>query len=79
MTRLEKIKSYMELCDIRTNKELIDNGNYPKSAPFLCGVLKGDKNLSDDEEKLLYLCINRARAKKIMDNDKSQDKTETNE
>lgn len=56
----------MELCDIRTNKELIDNGRYPKSAPFLGMVLNGQKNLSEEEERLIYSCINVARAKKLI-------------
>ena len=73
MTRLEKLKSYMSLCDIRTNKELIDNGGYPKSAPFLGMVLKGDKNLSEEEEKLIYSCINVARAKRLMDEQSKND------
>ena len=65
MTRLEKLKSYMELCDIRTNKELMEF--YPKSVQFLGQVLNGQKNLSEEEEKLIYSCINQARAKKLMD------------
>ena len=67
MTRLEKLKSYMELCDIRTNKELVDNGGYPKTVQYLGQVLKGDKNMSEEEEKLIYSCINVARAKRLMD------------
>ena len=66
MTRLEKLKSYMELCDIRTNKELVDNGGYPKSVQFLGQVLNGQKNMSEEEEKLIYSCINVARAKRLM-------------
>ncbi len=73
MSRLEKLKSYMELCDIKSQRELIDNGCYPKSAPFLCGILKGDKNLSEDEEKLIYSCINVARAKRLMDEQSKND------
>ena len=64
MTRLEKLKSYMELCDIRTNKELMDF--YPKSVQFLGQVLNGQKNLSEDEEKLIYSCINQARANRLI-------------
>ena len=64
MTRLEKLKSYMELCDIRTNKELMDF--YPKSVQFLGQVLNGQKKLSADEEMLIYNCINKARAKKLI-------------
>ena len=66
MTRLEKLKSYMELCDIRTNKELVDNGGYPKSVQFLGQVLNGQKKLSADEEMLIYNCINKARANRLM-------------
>ena len=57
----------MELCDIRTNKELVDNGGYPKTVQYLGQVLKGDKNMSEEEEKLIYSCINVARAKRLMD------------
>lgn len=64
MSRLEKLKSYMELCDIRTNKELMDF--YPKSVQFLGQVLNGQKKLSADEEMLIYNCINKARAKKLI-------------
>ena len=66
MTRLEKLKSYMELCDIRTNKELVDNGGYPKTVQFLGQILNGQKNMSEEEEKLIYSCINVARAKRLM-------------
>ena len=66
MTRLEKLKSYMELCDIRTNKELVDNGGYPKTVQYLGQVLKGDKNMSEEEEMLIYNCINKARANRLM-------------
>lgn len=81
MTRLDKLKSYMELCDIRTQREIHSLGEYPKSVQYMGQIFNGQKNLSDEEEKLLYLCINRARAKKLMglDNEKSQDTTETNE
>ena len=66
MTRLEKLKSYMELCDVRTNKELVDNGGYPKTVQFLGQILNGQKNMSEEEEKLIYSCINVARAKRLM-------------
>ncbi|MDD3323355.1 MAG: hypothetical protein PHS59_18115 [Paludibacter sp.] len=66
MTRLEKLKDYMELCDIHTNKELVDNGGYPKTVQFLGQILNGQKNLSVEEEKLIYTCINVARAKRLM-------------
>lgn len=56
----------MELCDIRTNKELVDNGGYPKSVQFLGQILNGQKNMSEEEEKLIYSCINVARAKRLM-------------
>lgn len=65
MTRLDKIKSYMELCDVRTNKELMDAG-YTHSVQYLGQVLNGQKNLSADEEMLIYNCINKARAKRLM-------------
>ena len=71
MTRLEKLKSYMELCDIRTNKELMEF--YPKSVQFLGQVLNGQKNLSEEEEKLIYSCINQARAKRLMDEQSKND------
>ena len=65
MTRLDKIKSYMELCDVHTNKELMDAG-YIHSVQFLGQLLNGQKNLSADEEMHIYNCINLARAKKLM-------------
>lgn len=79
MTRLEKIKSYMELCDIKTNVELVKHGEYPKTIQFLGKVLNGDKNLSEEEEKLIYTCINRARAKRIMGYEETQDTNNENE
>lgn len=66
----------MELCGHKTNAELVKHGGYPKTVAFLGQVLKGDKNLNEEEEKLIYTCINRARAKRIMGYEESEDKTE---
>ena len=79
MTRLEKLKAYMKLCDIQTNVELVKHGGYPKTIQFLGKVLNGDKNLNEDEEMLIYNCINRARAKRIMGYEESEGKIEINE
>ena len=61
----------MSLCDIRTNKELMEF--YPKTVQFLGQVLNGQKNLSEEEEKLIYSCINQARAKRLMDEQSKND------
>ena len=66
MTDLKRLKEYMELCDIQTQAELMKNGEYPKSVQYLGKVLNGQKNLNEEEEKLIYLCINRARAKRLL-------------
>ena len=64
-SRLDRLKSYMELCDVHTNKELMDVG-YTHSVQYLGQVLNGQKNLSADEEMLIYNCINKARAKRLI-------------
>lgn len=69
MTRIEKIKDYMELCGIKTNNEVKEKGAYPRSVQYLGQLLNGQKPLSQDEEKLIYDSINIARAKRIMYHD----------
>jgi len=63
MSRLERLKEYMELCNIKTNKDLMEF--YPKSVQYLGQVLNGQKNLSVEEERLIYSCINQVRAKNL--------------
>lgn len=69
MTRIDKIKEYMVLCGIRTNNEIKEKGEYPRSVQYLGQLLNGLKPMSKEEEKSIYASINKARAKRIMKNE----------
>jgi hypothetical protein len=65
MTELDRFKQYMELCGIYTKKQLITDGNYPKTEQYLGQVLNGVHPFSALEQKRLYEAVNVARAKHL--------------
>jgi hypothetical protein len=65
MTEIDRFKSYMELCGIYSNKQLVTEGEYPKTEQWLGRVLNGTVPFSDIERKRCYDAVNIARAKRL--------------
>lgn len=66
MTKVDRIKEYMELCNIESNRQLHLLSGYPKSVQYLGQILNEQKPMNEEEERLIYKCINIAQAKRIM-------------
>lgn len=60
MTKIDKIKQYMELCNV-TERNVVDYGNLPFSQPFFNMILNYKRVLTDEHEKAIYDQINVAR------------------
>lgn len=67
MTKIDKIKDYMELCDVN-QKEICETKTYTKSKPFLSNVLSGKSPMPSGDYELIMRAISEARANKIMKN-----------
>lgn len=65
MTKIDKIKDYMELCGIN-QKEICETKTYTKSKPFLNSVLNGKSPMPNGDYELIMRAISEARATKII-------------